>query len=169
VYRACRTAIRADETAGNLEERLGALAAEHIGECIWGVCRQGWTAAPQPAEGVTVARRLTKEDARIDWRRSACEIERMVRAYLPWPTAFTTMAVRGREVRVQITGAHVAVAEGTCGAPGEVIASPPSDLAVACGSGVLSVDRIVPAGRREMSAEEFLRGSPVSVGTLLGN
>jgi methionyl-tRNA formyltransferase len=132
------------------------------------VAREGLQATPQPEAGATYARRMRKEDARLDWRCSAVEIERRVRAYFPWPVAFTTLFVRGRVLRLQLV--EVAVADPPSGkaAAGQVVASLPTAWVVACGEGAIRIRRVIPAGRREMTAEEFLRGFPVPEGICLG-
>ena len=172
VYEVWKLPVRPDDTAGILEERLGRLAASRVADCIWRVAREGLAAVPQPEEGVTYARRLRKEDARIDWSRSAAALERQIRAYLPWPVAFTTLAARGRDLRLQIVAAAVesdaAVETRDEDVAGTTVAASPAGWLVRCGAGTLRIQRVVPAGRREMSAEEFLRGFPVSRGTRLG-
>jgi methionyl-tRNA formyltransferase len=112
----------------------------------------------QPVEGVTYAPKLTREAGRIDWAQDAVRIERQVRAFDPWPGAFTTLG--GAVLKVL----RAEMAEGT-GTPGMVL---DERLAVACGSGALRLTRVQLAGRPAMATEAFLRGHRVAVGTTVG-
>ncbi len=113
---------------------------------------------PQPAEGVTYAPKLTREDGRIDWTREAAAIERQVRAFDPWPGTFTSM--QGSVLKVLVAE----LAEGA-GAPGTVL---DEHLTIACGAGALRLTRVQLGGRAAMPAEAFLRGHRIAVGSVLG-
>ena len=155
------TAIGARETAGELSDRLAALGAELLLETIprWLV---GEIAAhPQDAALATRARRVRKDAGRIDWALSAAQIARNVRAYTPWPGAFTEL--EGRRVRLS-----AASAEAGGGATGEVVGVDDGVICVATGDGVLAVERLQRAGKREMSAAEFARGAGNLVGKRFG-
>jgi methionyl-tRNA formyltransferase len=114
---------------------------------------------PQSAEGATYAAKLSRDDGRIDWTLDAIHIERQVRAYDPWPGTFTRLD--GSVLK--ILSAEVA--------PGDGIAGTVLDggLLVACGGGALRPTRVQLAGRAAMDAAAFLRGHPVTQGTLLGS
>jgi len=116
------------------------------------------TPVPQPGEGVTYAPKLTRDDGRIDWSRSAAEIDRQVRALDPWPGTFTIMD--GTLLKVL----SVRLEPGT-GAPGTVL---DGALLVACGDSALRLMRVQRPGRAPMDATAFLRGTPVPAGTVLG-
>jgi methionyl-tRNA formyltransferase len=107
---------------------------------------------------VTYAPKLTREAGRIDWAGDAAAIERQVRAFAPWPGAFTTL--RGAVLKVLAAE----LADGS-GQPGETL---DSGLTVACGRDALRLTRVQLAGRPAMPAEAFLRGHPAPAGTLLG-
>jgi methionyl-tRNA formyltransferase len=94
----------------------------------------------------TFSRKLTKADGDISWDKPADQIEREVRAFLGWPGSHTTLA----GIEVTITAAHVASASDG-----------PKALAVPCKSGALVIDRLKPAGKREMTGREFLAGHPI--------
>jgi methionyl-tRNA formyltransferase len=112
---------------------------------------------------------LKKQDGQIDWSHSARQIRNRVRALKPWPGTFTFWHPAGQEpLRLIID--HVSVvdespADGGCG---EVLRASGSQLHVATGGGVLSLDRLQPAGRRAMTASEFLRGHSIAPGDHLG-
>jgi methionyl-tRNA formyltransferase len=156
------TPIAADETAGTLGERLAHLGAEAIGEAIDGLQDGSLSGRPQPPTGVTFAPRIEPEDCRLDWSRSALELERRVRALAPTPAAFTT--VGGRRLKVHRARADA----GGAGAPGTVIDAGVEGLLVATGAGTLRLLDVQLEGRRRMSVGEFLSGHRVDPGACLG-
>lgn len=113
---------------------------------------------PQPASGATYAPKLNREDGRIDWNRSAAGIERMVRAFDPWPGAFTLLG----GTPLKVLAAEPAAARG---APGTVL---DEEFTVACGEDALRLTRVQLAGRGPMDTARFLRGHKVPAGTRLG-
>ena len=164
------------ETAAALESRLADLGAGAVLEAIERL--QATVAAGQPAAAVgtpqeqekaTRAPRLTKADGVVDWTLPAARIERLRRALEPWPRA-TTFFTRADGARQRLVLADVeVVSTGSAAAPGTVTSTADGRLIVACGAGTaLEITRLVPEGRREMSAAEFLRGSPLAVGARLG-
>jgi methionyl-tRNA formyltransferase len=99
------------------------------------------------------SRRLTKQDGTIDWHKSAVQLEREVRAFIEWPKSRTAMG----SVEVIITQAHAIPGNG--GTAGKVTVDQQSGtLQVSCSAGSLGIDRLKPAGKKEMSAVEFIRG-----------
>jgi methionyl-tRNA formyltransferase len=153
--------IRPDDTTGTLGERLARQGADLLAATL-----PMWLAGeihpqPQPAEGVTVCRPLRKEQGQIDWARPAVEIERMVRAYQPWPGAFTFW--RGQLLKVL----RARVVEGAA-EPGVVIPWG-EGAAVGAGRGLLALDEVQLAGRRAMGITEFLRGQRAILGARLRN
>ena len=154
-----RTPIGDRETGGELSDRLAELGAELLLETL--PCWLAGEIEPraQDASLATRARRVRKEAGRIDWSSSAVQIERQVRAFTPWPGAFTEL--EGTRVRLAVASA---VAElGEPGTPG-VIVDAGDAIRVATGDGVLAIERLQRAGKRELSAAEFVRGA----GELLG-
>jgi methionyl-tRNA formyltransferase len=162
VYRRFPVSLRGDETTGSLEARLAELAAAGIVACVEGVCRGREQPVPQPAVGVTHAAKLTKRDGELDWSLSAVEIERRVRAFIPWPRVCFRLPQAQSGRRIQITAAAVVAAAD--GAAGQVLQADADGWVVACGHASLRLIRLVPEGRREMTAAEFLRGCRVPVG-----
>ena len=155
------TAIGARETAGELSDRLAALGASLLLETI-----PRWLAGEiepqaQDAALATRARRVRKDAGRIDWTLPAAQIARNVRAYTPWPGAFTEL--EGQRVRLA-----AASTETGGGAPGKVVEVGGDAIRVATGDGVLAVERLQRAGKREMSAAEFARGAGNLVGKRFG-
>jgi methionyl-tRNA formyltransferase len=111
---------------------------------------------PQPAKG-TFAAKITKEECRIDWRRSAADLDRHIRGLSPAPGAFTEIAGE----RLTILAADLVSGAGT---PGTTI---DERLSIACGGGALRPTLVKRAGKRAMSTEEMLRGFAVPKGTQL--
>jgi methionyl-tRNA formyltransferase len=156
-----RLAIAPQETAGELFARLAALAGEAAVEALDALASGRATFTPQDPARVTFARKLRKEHGRIDWTRGADELERFVRAMTPWPGA-RTLAPDGRELALLRVRA---LADG--GAAGVVLEAGPR-LVVACGAGSLELLELAPAGKRAMSASEWLRGARLAAGERLG-
>lgn len=156
------TDILPEETAGELHDRLAALGATAVVEAI-----TEWTAGhlepePQPADGVTYAPKIRKEEGVIEWARTSVEIARQVRAFNPWPVAETLWS--GQQLRVWAAASLAESAEAT---PGQVVEGAGDRFVVATGAGGLQLKRVQLAGRRPMSAAEFLNAHRVA-GARLG-
>ncbi len=147
--------IAPDVDAGTLHDALAALGGRMIVAALDRVI-EGFQAAPQPAEGVTYAAKITKEECGIDWRRDAVELDRQIRGLAPTPGAFTTL----NGERLVVLAAELMT--GFSGPPGVTL---DDRLTIGCGSGVLRLLLVKRAGKRAMSAEEMLRGFPVPKGT----
>jgi methionyl-tRNA formyltransferase len=151
VYHRAHTPIGRDETAGALHDRLAALGADALLDALPMILARA-RPEPQPEDGVTYATKLTKEEALIDWTQPAVQIARAVRAYNPWPVAYTELD--GDPVR--IWGASAEPASDPTAAPGTVIAAAKDGIRVVTGEGVLRISRLQPAGKRPMSAADFI-------------
>ncbi len=145
-------------TAPELHERLASLAAEMLPGVVAGLAAGTLTATPQPEPGVTYARKLARDEGRLDFTESAQLIERRLRALNPAPGCWC----EAKGERLGLLSARVSAATG---APGTIVALP---LTIACGSGALAVTQVRRAGRRPMSPDELQRGFPLPVGTVLG-
>lgn len=166
VYASVPLPIQGTETTGQLEARLGLLAAEHICEILHRVAREGLLPVPQGVNDAPNVRKISKEDGAIPWTCPAQRIFNMVRAYQPWPRAYTCVPVQGKLRRIQITQATYSADSSDCQA-GTVLPEHGSVLSVACGSGILHIHRLIPDGKKEMNAADFLRGNPVMPGSIL--
>ncbi len=146
--------IGPDDTAATLHDRLARLGAGLLVETV------GLIAAGQPPRirqddsRVTHARKLDKDAGRIDWTRPAVEIERQIRAFDPWPSAY--MVYGGKLLKLW----KAEVVPHVGGRPGEVLPG----FVVATGAGGLKVLQVQPAGGRRMAADDFLRGHPLPAG-----
>ena len=139
------TAIGAEETTGELHDRLAAIGAEAIVEALAKL--SGLTPEVQPDEGVTYAAKIDKAEARIDWTHPAAEVARLIRGLSPFPGAWCDVAGE----RMKFHGARVVAGKG---APGEVL----SGFTVACGEGAVEITRVQREGKKAMAADEVLRG-----------
>jgi methionyl-tRNA formyltransferase len=167
------TGIGPEETAGALHDRLAALGAGAIVEAVAGWADGRLAPVSQPAEGVTYAAKISKEEALIDWSRPAIEIARQVHAFNPWPVAETRWL--GRQLRVweaaPLTPADVQQGPGGTVAgsePGRVVETGRGRLVVATGEGLLELRRLQVAGRNAMPAAEFLNANALA-GARLGS
>ena len=147
-----RIPIGANETGGQLHDRLAELGAQVLADGL-GLLRVGVRVAPksQADEGATYARKLDKSEARLDWSRPAIELERKVRAFNPWPVA---EAVLGGE-RVRIHGA-IAIEAAATATPGSVLAAGRDGIDVACGEGALRIRVLQREGGKAITAADFL-------------
>ncbi len=163
VYLARTIPILADDSAGSLHDRLAALGAHCIVEALPQIEQGALRPVPQPTEGVTYAHKITKTEAAIDWQRDAQDVDRQVRAFNPFPGAFSLL---GKET-VKIWRGFAGVrGQGT---PGEILACHPGGIDVACGGGVLTITELQRAGGRRLSAAEFLRGLSPAPGERFGS
>ena len=146
-------------TATMLHDQLAALGARLIVRALAGLADGILVARAQPAEGVTYAKKLARDEGRIDWGKPAAELERGVRALNPAPGVWFE---RGGE-RIKVLAASVA--EGRAAAvPGTLL---DAGLTVACGSGALRLRRLQRGGRVAVEADAFLRGYALKPGDRL--
>jgi methionyl-tRNA formyltransferase len=165
-----RVPISPHDTAGSLAESLADLGAELLVKTARDWLDGTVTPQPQDASLATVTRPLKKEDGGIDWSLPAVEIWRRVRAYDPWPGAYTAL---GGEL-VHIWSAWPIETDSGAG-PGVVVTVPPAapveaeaaSFAVQTGSGLLAVLEAQRSGRKRLPSEELLRGMPGLIGKRL--
>jgi len=157
------TPIADDDTAGTLGDRLAHLGAAALAEAIDGLEKGTLRPRPQPTEGITFAPRIEREQGRLDWQRPAEELARVVRAFAPAPSAFTTFGGRVLKVHRAVPEPGPAVAP-----PATVIEAGPGGILVMTGAGRLRLLEVQLEGRRRLAAADFLAGHPVPPGTCLG-
>jgi methionyl-tRNA formyltransferase len=167
------TRIGPDETSGKLLARLAEIGAAALMEAIAHMRAGTLTARSQREEDLTLAPMIKKEDGRIDWTQAAIDIARAVRAFNPWPSAFTSLDGKLLKVhQAQVQGDSPAdprrIRGSVPGSAGTVL-STRDGIAVATGRGTLVLEEIQLEGRRRLSAAEFVRGGAVVVGTVLGS
>ncbi len=161
-----RTSIGAEETSGELFERLAHLGGEAIVEALDRIAAGEAVYTPQDPAGVTLAPKLTKADGVLDWSQPAEALARLVRGVNPWPGARTTLP-DGRELEVLRARARSEACEAP---PGTLLADAAGRPrpAIATGAGVLELLEVKPAGRGAMEASAFLRGARLEAGARFG-
>ena len=147
------------DTACDLHDDLAALGAPLMLEALRGVSAGTLTAKAQPETGITYASKIEKVDARIEWRLSSVELDRLIRSVSPLPG----MWCQWKDERIKILLAEP-LAENTKRPPGTVL---DDQLLVSCGNGSLRLLRLQRPGKEAMGAEDFLRGTAILPGTVL--
>ena len=164
-----RTPIGANETSGELEERLAAFAVPVLLRVVDQLDAGNATPQPQDHSQSTYARRLSKSDGEIHWSQTAAEIACHVRAMQPWPKAFSHwLRPDHAPLRVIIPRASV-VADTTVAACGTVLPSSPGQLLVKAGQEAVSLESLQPEGKRPMTAADFLHGYLIHAGQSFGD
>jgi methionyl-tRNA formyltransferase len=160
-----RTPINADDNSQTLHDRLAKLGATLLVQTIRDYVAGEITPQPQPSAGASHARKITKEDGRLDWTKPAHTLWNRIRAFTPWPGAFTHLPDQPRPHLLKIWQAEVV--EQT-GASGEILHADKTGIVVACGENALRVLNLQREGGRRMNAQEFLTGHPLKPGNKLG-
>ena len=145
------------KTYGELHDELARLGADLMARTLGALERGSAVEAPQPAEGATYAKKILKEEARIDWTKSAHEIDCLIRGLSPTPGAWSE--ARGERIKIL----NCIPIDGS-GEPGTVI---DDALGIACGNGAIRPTRLQRPGKSPMSAGELLRGFALPPGTRL--
>ncbi len=154
--------ILPDDTQATLEERLAYLGAELLVETLSAYLAGNLLPRPQPEEGATYAGQLRKEDGLLDWSRPTVELDRQVRAFTPWPGAFTRW--RGQRLKVLRV---VPLPEWHGDAPPGTVIVLADGVVVATGEGALRLEEVQLAGKRPMDIAPFLRGQRDFAGSAL--
>jgi methionyl-tRNA formyltransferase len=151
------------DNAVTLTERLAAAGAEAIVETLTRLQRDGRVdALLQHEDGASYARKISRDDAAIDWLEPAVQIDRQVRALNPIPGAFTMLD--GKPVKIWASEP----ASGRFGAPGVVVRADSGGLVIACGEGALAVHELQRAGGKRLSTTDFLTGNLIRTGSRVG-
>ena len=150
--------IHDDDTSATLHDRLAKLGADLLVETVGLIAEGKAPRAKQDETRATYAKKITKDDGRIDWTRSAVEIERQVRAFNPWPGTHTRLG----DLLLKVW--KIEVVEGVSGNPGELL----SGFIVATSQGGVRIRELQPANSKRMPVDAFLRGHEVKVGSILG-
>ena len=163
--RACP--VRPDDTAGSLTDRLARIGAEALEETMTGLAAGRIEPRPQDESAATLAPRIRKTDALLDWSFDARDLERRVRAFDPWPMAFTLAA--GEPLRILRAEALADLDRPPpAPAPGTVLRAGAPGIEVQAGSGRLRILRLQRPGKQPMDARDFLNGRRLDPGERLG-
>ena len=160
--------IAADDTTGTLTPKLAILGADLLVRTLPRWLSGELAPIPQPAEGITYAPRIAKEDGQIDWSEPAAQIERRVHAYQPWPTAYS----RWNGLGLKVLRARTDQESGDRGQesvvrdqePGTIVAGKAGSAGVVTGRGVLWLEEVQLAGKRATPIGAFLQGARGFVG-----
>lgn len=157
-----RIAIPAGMTAGELHDVLSRAGAEVMVEALAQLEAGTLKAVPQPADGVTYAEKISKAEARIDFARPATDVQNHILGLSPFPGAWFEHALGSKPERIKVLRA---VAVDGSGAPGTVL---DDRLTIACTSGAVRLTEVQRAGKKPVSANEFLRGFRITAGQKIG-
>ncbi|MBV7563012.1 methionyl-tRNA formyltransferase [Pseudomonas sp. sia0905] len=157
-----RTPITADDTGGSLHDRLAELGPPVVIEAIAGLASGTLMGEVQDDAQANYAHKLNKDEARIDWSRPADELERLIRAFNPWPICHSTL----NEAPLKVLAGRIGEGQGQ---PGEILAASKDGLTVACGSGALQLTRLQLPGGKALNFSDLYnsRREQFAVGTVL--
>ncbi len=159
-----RLPIGSDDTGGSLHDKLAQMAPAALAEALALLAAGNAPRVRQDEAQATHVRKLSRQDGRIEWSRSALELDRLIRAYTPWPG--TACVFRGMQMKVHraepIADANVSPT------PGTVVGAGAEGILVSCGNGLLRLLEVQMEGGRRLAAADFLRGHALQVGDVLG-
>lgn len=161
-----RVAIGPDTTAGELHDALMETGAALMVRALAALEKGELRLSPQPEDGATYARKISKEETRIDWSLPAAEVHNRIRGLSPFPGAWCEMEAGGKAERVKLLRSTLLQGVGAPGSgrPGEIL---DDALAVACGEGAVRLVEVQRAGGKAMDAQTFLRGAKLGRGDFL--
>lgn len=162
IYLQREIALAPDETTASLQDKLTPVGAELLLETLQRLREGSLTAQTQNESGVTFAPIIKKEDGLIDWSQPAEIIERRVRGFNPWPSAYTQL----RGMLLKVHRAKV-VAPTEPGAPGEIVRADVNGFWVATGSGILSLEEVQLENKKRLPGVEFVKGARIEKGDRL--
>jgi methionyl-tRNA formyltransferase len=148
------TVIRSEDTGGSLHDRLATEGASALLQVMDGLAAGTAHSTPQREDGITYAAKIDKNEALIDWSRSAAEIERKVRAFNPWPVAETRLD--GEQLRIQRAAATTSGAISTIQDAGTIVSIDGGYVTVACGEGSLAIAEAQRPGRKPVAARDLI-------------
>ncbi len=162
------TPIGNRETGGSLHDRLAVLGRDALVQVLAAIEAGTARAVPQDDRLATYAHRIHKSELRMDWHRSAADLDRQVRAFGPAPGAWTALPGEAADASSRLRVLEAMPEGGACeAAAGVVVEARGERLRVACGTGTLRLLQVQPAGRRPMSAAQFLNGRGLARGDRL--
>lgn len=148
--------IEPKETSASLYAKLAELAPPALLEVLNGLTSGQFVPEKQQEELANYAEKLTKEEAKLDWNLTACQLERNIRAFNPAPIAYLTLDINGVEERVKIYQADVLAHQNKMA--GTVLSADKNGIQIATKNGVLNITQLQPQGKKPMSVQDFLNG-----------
>ncbi|WP_295812154.1 methionyl-tRNA formyltransferase [uncultured Nitratireductor sp.] len=156
-----RLAIGPDMTGGELHDAMKEMGASLMVEAMDALEKGTLELTPQPEDGTTYAKKILKDETRVDWSRPAREVHDHIRGLSPFPGAWCEMQFGSKPERVKLLRAQPVDGEG---APGAAL---DDALTIACGDGAVRLTEVQRAGGKPMQALDFLRGAKLEKGTVL--
>ncbi len=159
-----RLPIVADDTGGSLHDKLAQQAPAALEAALDFLATGHPPREKQDESKVTHVRKLTRQDGRIDWSRPAIELDRLIRAFTPWPGTSCML----KESQMKIHRAQVIADADACPSPGTIVSANADGIIVSCGSGLLNLLEVQIEGGKRLPAADFLRGHALQAGDVLG-
>jgi methionyl-tRNA formyltransferase len=159
-----RTPILPTDDSQVLHDRLAQLGAELLAETIPSYVAGTLRPQPQPATGSTYAAKIKKEDGQLNWHQPATQLCHRLRAFTPWPGAFTFLQTATKPQLLKIWQVEVVA---TSGAPGTILSADKTGIIVGCGQGALRILELQREGGKRLPAAAFLAGFPLQAGQQL--
>jgi len=157
-----------EEYFQELHDKLAKLGAELLNETIFKIFSGKISLRPQDDSKATYSKILKKEDGKIDWQKPTQVLERQIRAFSDWPGSYTIFNNRTKSKKIKILNAQVYKSPDKNEYPiGKVLIVPQNEIGVQCGKDFLAIKRLQMEGKKEMAAEDFLRGYPNFIGAIL--
>ena len=148
-------------TGASLHDDLAFIGANLINPTLIDFANGKISAIPQCDQDAVYATKLSKEDGRLDWSKSADDLERLIRALNPWPGAWSIL----NGERIKIHKASILNIDSTVTNAGTILSD---NLTVACGKGILKITELQKTGKKVMTSLEYLRGNPMEIGSRFG-
>ena len=166
VYQVLKTPITASDTSASLHDKLAVLGSQGICETIALLEKEPNTTPETQNDALSnYAKKITKQEAVIDWSMSAEQIDQRIRAFTPWPICQTTH----NDVRIRVWQASIATQNDSNAAAGSIIATSDDGIDVQCGTGVLHLKTLQRDGSKPLNIREFSNGYPLKTGDTLGS
>ena len=156
--------ITTDDTGGSLHDKLAQLAPSTLEAALDLIAAGNPPHEKQNEALVTHVRKLTRADGKLDWQKPAAELERLVRAFTPWPGTHCVY----QNTQLKVHRAAVTENADACPAPGTIVNANAEGIVVSCGVGLLNLLEVQMEGGKRLSAADFLRGHPLEAGNRLG-
>ena len=164
MYEKAVLAIGEDDNFEVVHDRLGALGASLLLSTLSKLEAGRLTGIPQDDTKATYAKKIEKEDCRLDFSKPARQLHNLIRGLSPIPLAVTTLP-DGKLLKIVVSKVS---SSGGSGKPGEILSLDGGRITVACGEGALDLFTLIPEGKKKMSAQDLINGRRVKVGDLLG-
>lgn len=163
-----RTPILDGDTASSLHDRLAVLGAELVVKVLPGYVAGEVQPVAQALEGVSHARKISREDGELDWTMAAEALRNRFRAFTPWPGVYTWRVGVGGAGPILLKVLGMERVAGMAGTPGTILEARGDRLVVACGEGALNLTSLQREGGKRLATRAFLAGMPLEEGSRLG-